>query len=580
MHHSESYKATSVKAKSFDFSNSKKIVVNILGNHSTQFFTKSIKNQLILAGFNPEINESEYDQIDLTILDQNSKLYSNQPDIIIIFESSLKLKDEFYSLNEIDRLKFHAMKINSINNRITSIRNNKCQSKIIHYSYEFFDDMLFGNYFANVENCFYQQIFHLNSKLLKLTKIHDGFFIFEINRFLKRINNYRDWKSLTMYDLHFQPDAINKIAYENVLFIKALHGIFNKCLILDLDNTLWGGVIGDDGISNIQIGSLGNGKAFTNIQKWALELKKRGIIIAICSKNNETIAKEPFEKHPEMILKIKDISVFVANWKNKADNIRYIQEILNIGFDSMVFIDDNPAEREIVRQNLPAITIPELPEDPSDYYPFLTSLNLFETASYSKNDKDRTLQYQQEAKRKNLSAYHTDINSFLKSLNMIGIIEDFNTDDISRISQLTQRSNQFNLRTIRYNEDDIIRIINSDNFITYSVKLKDKFGDHGLISLVILEKKSETKYFIDTWIMSCRVLNRGVDSFIFNEIINDLKNKKINTLCGEYIATKKNKLVSKLLDKIGMKNNNKHYTLNINKANTINNFIKYDKLSN
>ncbi|WP_083692390.1 HAD family hydrolase [Seonamhaeicola sp. S2-3] len=336
-----------------------------------------------------------------------------------------------------------------------------------------------------------------------------------------------------------------------------------------------GGIIGDDGLEKIQIGSLGIGKAFTKIQKWAKELKNRGIILAICSKNNEEIAKNPFVNHNEMVLKLEDISVFVANWNNKADNIRYIQEVLNIGFDSMVFIDDNPAEREIVRQSIPEITVPELPEDPALYLPYLTNLNLFETVSYSKNDNDRTLQYQQEAERRKLISQVTNMDDYLKSLEMYGSISDFRQKDVSRIAQLTQRSNQFNLRTKRYTEDDIIKFMNSKNHLTYSVKLKDKFGDYGLISVIILEKTSSNVFFIDTWIMSCRVLKRDVEYYALNKIVDDLQKLKIDTLQGEYLETAKNSLVADLLEKLtfSKEKNDKIYSLNTNTYKPFKHFI-------
>ena len=185
-------------------------------------------------------------------------------------------------------------------------------------------------------------------------------------------------------------DALPLVGSRTLDILCAIKGDFKKCIILDLDNTTWGGVIGDDGMENIQVGSLGIGKAFTEFQYWVKKLKSRGIIVSVCSKNTESVALEPFEKHPEMVLQLDDISVFVANWENKADNIRHIQSILNIGFDSMVFIDDNPFERNIVRENLPEVTVPEMPEDPAEYLEYLYKLNLFETVSHSKLDKDRT----------------------------------------------------------------------------------------------------------------------------------------------------------------------------------------------
>ena len=229
----------------------------------------------------------------------------------------------------------------------------------------------------------------------------------------------------------------------------AQRGTFNKCLILDLDNTLWGGVIGDDGIEGIQLGhGLGIGKAFTELQQWAKKLQQRGIILCVVSKNDEQVAKEPFIHHPDMVLRLDDIAVFMANWETKVDNIRAVQQVLNIGFDSMVFLDDNPFERAIVRENIPGITVPELPEDPAQYLEFLYSLNLFETASASEVDDKRTRQYQQEAKRIELKRTFANEQEFLASLGMEARVEPFTAFNTPRVAQLTQRSNQFNLRTM------------------------------------------------------------------------------------------------------------------------------------
>ena len=527
------------------------VKIAILGNHTTAFFTKALKNQLIISEFKPEIYESPYDQIDMTILDQESELYRLNPEIIIILESSLKLKDQFYSTNNNhDRSHFHEDVINSYKNRIATLQANNLNSKIICFSYELIDDHLYGNIFPKVPHSFYKQLWKINNNLFDLAEEVSDFHVFEVNKYLLEIKDYRDWSLYINSDLHYSLDTFALFSHYLSLFIKSIKGSFKKCLILDLDNTLWGGIIGDDGLENIQIGSLGIGKAFTKLQKWAKELKERGIIIAICSKNNEAIAKEPFEKHNEMVLRLSDISIFVANWKNKADNIRYIQEVLNIGFDSMVFIDDNPAEREIVRQSLPDVVVPEIPEDPALYVPYLTSKNLFETASYTKNDKDRTLQYQQEAERKKLTASVTNMDDYLKSLEMEGEIDSFKNEDVSRIAQLSQMSNQFNLRTKRYSEQEILFFMNSNKHETYSIKLKDKFGDYGLVSFIILEKSNGDSYFIDTWIMSCRVLKRGLEYYAMNKVVNDINDLKAFKIIGEYIETAKNKLVCDLLKEL------------------------------
>ena len=348
-------------------------------------------------------------------------------------------------------------------------------------------------------------------------------------------------------------NLLPEVAKQVVDIIKALNGKIKKCVVLDLDNTLWGGVIGDDGLKSIQIGELGLGHAFSEFQMWLKELKNRGIILTVCSKNNEDIAKEPFEKHPEMVLRLEDISMFVANWQDKASNIKHIQETINIGMDSLVFIDDNPFERNLVKELIPDITVPDLPEDPAMYLSYLKSLNLFETASYSENDKDRTKQYQAEVGRATMQSSFEDFNDYLKSLQMVATAHEFNEFEIPRISQLTQRSNQFNLRTIRYTEAEIEEILRNDKYLTLSFSLKDKFGDYGLISVVIMEKKDKETLFLDTWLMSCRVLKRGMEEFIINTIIETAKKKGFKKVVGEYIKTPKNAMVEKIYSNLGFK---------------------------
>ena len=321
-----------------------------------------------------------------------------------------------------------------------------------------------------------------------------------------------------------------------------------------MDNTLWGGVIGDDGLEGIQLGhGLGIGKAFTELQMWIKKLQQRGIIICVASKNDEETAKEPFEKHPDMVLKLSDIAVFQANWETKVDNIRTIQSILNIGFDSMVFLDDNPFERNIVRENIPGITVPELPEDPGEYLEYLYGLNLFETASYSSLDKDRTAQYQVEARRVKLQKTFTNEADFLRSLDMTSVVSGFTRFNTPRVAQLSQRSNQFNLRTIRYTEADIERMATDEDVIDLSFTLEDKFGDNGLIAVVIMKPEDKDTLFVDTWFMSCRVLKRGMENFTLNTMVERAREKEYKRIVGEYLPTPKNKMVAEHYLQLGFK---------------------------
>ena len=538
-----------VKAsKSIDLKDdAKNLRIALLGDHSTQFFNHSTAAAVKISGFNPDIFEADYDQIDLTIFDPTSEFNKVENDYVIIWESSLKLLQKYWGTDIPTRASFAAEQIQNIQNRIDAIKESQPKAKILVFNLEIVDADSFGTYSDKLNHSLKSIIYEINHAIHKMASIQDSVYHLDVNMLGLQAGKIRNNVQYINSDLHYDLDFFAHVSQYIANFIRSQEALFKKCLILDLDNTTWGGVIGDDGMENIQIGSLGIGKAFTNLQKWAKELKNRGIILAVCSKNTESIAKEPFEKHSDMVLRLEDISVFVANWENKADNIRYIQEVLNISFDSMVFLDDNPLEREIVSQEIPEICVPELPEDPVDYLPYLWSLNLFETSSFSKNDSDRTKQYQEEAKRKALGKKSTNVQDYLKSLEMVAQVNSFDETDVPRIAQLTQRSNQFNLRTIRYTEEDIKKIINSDNYLTYSVKLSDKFGSYGLISLVILEKSGDSSFFIDTWIMSCRVLKRDVEKMLINRIVDDLNKLNIERLDGERIPTKKNIIVKDLL---------------------------------
>jgi FkbH-like protein len=338
-------------------------------------------------------------------------------------------------------------------------------------------------------------------------------------------------------------DILPHVAARTLALVNALNGKIKKCLVFDLDNTIWGGIIGDDGMENIQIGSLGIGKAFTEFQYWLKKLKNRGIILAACSKNTEAVVMDAFENHPDMVLRADDIAVFAVNWDNKADNLRDIQGKLNIGFDSMVFLDDNPFERAMVKEHFPEVAVPELPADPAEYLEYLYTLNLFETASFSGDDTERTRYYQSGAKRDAAQKSFVNEHDFLRGLNMVSLVEPFNKFNIPRVAQLTQRSNQFNLRTVRYTDAELERLVASPDVFTFSFTLEDRFGDNGLICAVILKKENNDTLFIDTWLMSCRVLKRGMEYFVLNTLANFAAKSGFSYLKGEYLPTAKNGIV-------------------------------------
>ncbi|MBI3511390.1 MAG: HAD-IIIC family phosphatase [Bacteroidetes bacterium] len=549
-----------------DFSSLKKLRVAILGDSATQFLAQAVRGYGYERAYDLEIFEADYDQVDLQVFDERSAMYNFHPDFVIIFCSVRKLLKNFYNTPKDHRKNFAEKKaewFSSIGEAISS----RTHARIICMNFPAHDDSVFGNYANKVESSFTWQLRSLNMNLMKWAADKKNIFIADVAMLQSRFGNeiMSDPKMYLSADMIFSLDFIPHVAKSLVDIILSIDGTFHKCLILDLDNTLWGGIIGDDGIENIQIGDLGAGKAFTGLQLWAKQLKERGIIIAVCSKNDEKIAKEPFEKHPDMVLRMEDIAVFAANWESKIDNIKYIQSVLQVGFDSMVFIDDNPFERNIIREHLPAVTVPELPEDPAEYLDHLQSLNLFETASVSEEDEQRTKQYQKEAERNVAQRSFTSEKDFLESLEMVSVIKHFDKFSTPRIAQLSQRSNQFNLRTVRYTESEIETLSSSKEHIHLTFTLVDKFGDNGLIAVIILKKIKPDAWFIDTWLMSCRVLRRGMENFALNTIVKQVRDKGGKILIGEYIPTAKNIMVKEHYRDLGFKERNGQWQLDLEK---------------
>jgi FkbH-like protein len=318
-----------------------------------------------------------------------------------------------------------------------------------------------------------------------------------------------------------------------------------------LDNTLWGGVVGDDGLEGIKIGQ-GNaiGEAYLEVQNAALALRDRGIILAVSSKNEDAIARSPFREHPDMLLKEEHISVFKANWKDKASNIEMIANELNIGLDSIVFFDDNPVERMQVRAQLPEVAVPELPSDVSLYARTLLNAGYFDVVGISEEDKQRASQYQANKQRGELLSQVHDLGAFLLSLEMKVDASHFLKISVPRVTQLINKTNQFNLTTKRYTESGIEELMNKPNFITLQVRLSDRFGDNGIISIGICEIKGDVCE-IDTWLMSCRVFGRRVEEFQLAELVRFAESKGATQLVGKYIPTQKNVIVSGLYERLG-----------------------------
>ena len=545
-----------------DFSNLPVKKIALLADSSSQFLSMALKGYGYTQGVHLDVWEADYDQVYQTVLDEKSYLYTSKPDFVVVFQSSKKLVSDFYDAGADEKIKWAENKIAHIETIVKKISGNT-STNIIFLNFPEINDSVFGNFANKTYSSFPFQLRMLNVELMKLAAKNRNLNICDLSAIQNTFGSIStvNEKIYMTSDCVLDLDILPVVAKNITDIIQSYSGKFKKCLILDLDNTLWGGIIGDDGMEGIQIGELGVGKAFSKFQAWIRQLKERGIILAICSKNTEHIAKEPFEKHPDMKLRLKDFALFVANWNNKPDNIRQIQSILNIGFDSMVFLDDNPFEREMVRKEIPEITVPDLPEDVADYLPFLCTQNLFETMSFTEEDVKRNDQYREEAERTKVQHQFTNEKDFLQSLQMTSIVKPIDKFTLPRAAQLTQRSNQFNLRTIRYTEEKLTEILKDENSFTLTVSLSDKFGDYGLISLLILQKINAADLFIDTWIMSCRVLKRNVEEMVLNEVVEIARHNKCNRIIGEYIPTPKNELVREHYKTLGFTDKGTHWEL-------------------
>jgi FkbH-like protein len=532
----------------------RQIKVAILADSSTQLIVQALIGYGRMLGTRYTVFEPAPDQLDQQVFDLSSELYRFSPGIVLILLSTQKQQQDFYRLRADRRIDFADERSSYIDTLVKTLGQQLSVPVIIGNLPEI-DDGVFGHYAGKTASSFLYQLRKLNYLLMEKASANPGVFICDLAALTAKMgfNNSFDPKMRTYADMAFHIDFLPWLVKAWHDIIQAINGQINKCLILDLDNTTWGGIIGDDGLEGIQIGTLGLGKIFTGIQLWVKQLAQRGIIVVICSKNEEETARSPFLHHPEMELRMEDIALFVANWENKVDNIRYIQQVLNIGFDTMVFLDDDPVERARIQQTIPEITVPDLPKDPAEWLSWLQDLDLFETAYLTPEDGARTAAYQKAIERTRLQKTFINESDFLASLEMRSEVKAIDAFTLPRAVQLSQRSNQFNLRTIRYTESDLQDITADPRYLTLSFTLEDKYGDYGLIALVVGHRQ-EDALWIDNWIMSCRVLKRGMENFVFECLCQAAANAGYKSLIGEFLPTKKNDLVKDHYERLEFSN--------------------------
>jgi FkbH-like protein len=524
--------------------------IGVIGNATTKLVTPALIGSALRFGISLDVIEAEYNQVAQEAFSADS-----------VF-TGLELNAIFVSIDHhgLPFLPSPGNKILANNNvqecfsfikSVISSLRDRTGAQIILQNIVPPVESMFGSYEARLPGTLPWLISSLNSELNGL--VTDDIFILDVADLASKVGlaNWHDPTLWNMAKLSFSQKFIPIYADYVCRILAAKLGKSRRCLILDLDDTLWGGVIGDDGMEGILIG---NGdptaEAHLNVQKIALELHDRGIVLAICSKNEDAIARQPFREHPEMILKEDHIAVFQANWSDKASNIKAISEMLSLGLESFVFLDDSPAERMQVRQELPDVAVPELPKDPALYGSFLIAAGYFEAITFSEEDEKRTAFYQDNARRAQVLSKSSNMDAYLESLGMEITLMPFDVTGRSRIVQLISKSNQFNLTTKRYSNSEVKELEDKPNFFVRQIRLKDVFGDNGMISVIICEKNIDV-WSIDTWLMSCRVLGRRVEEATLEDIVTHAKEAGASKLLGVYSPTDRNVLVKDHYKKLG-----------------------------
>jgi FkbH-like protein len=517
--------------------------VAIVGSYTTQQLTWLIDLFLFAGNIDAEIYEAEYGVLRQEVYNSASELYRFQPQVVLFLAGYRdvagfpEMRAALEDVRQMARVELDSWK------------------QLWHTLYECLGCQIIQNTFATPP---WGALGHLEGRLpfsmgSYLRRLNQGIFdeapahvaVHDMER-LSSLHGKWAWSDDRFYfdaKLPCAPEHLPVLAHSLCSQVLAINGKSKKCLVLDLDNTLWGGVIGDDGLGGIVLGQGDpQGEAFVAFQQYARRLKDRGVILAVCSKNDEANAREPFESHPEMVLRLNDITCFVANWDDKATNLRRIAEEINIGIDSLVLVDDNPVERGIVRRFLPEVGVPELPEDPAGYVRVLDLHRYFEMTALSQEDLERSQMYAADAQRKAMMTSTVNLDEYLQSLNMTAVVEPLNDVNFERFAQLINKSNQFNLTTKRYSPADLERVRSDPEWVTRGFRLRDQFGDNGLIC-VVLGYKDDVALEIDSWLMSCRVLNRGVEELVMSHLHSLAREAGLKYVEGEYRPTSKNGMV-------------------------------------
>ena len=527
--------------------------VAVLGFCTTQYYAAVLRGLGRAGAFPLATFEPEYNTVHQTVLDEQSALYSFKPDFVVFLTAVQALRNVLLAVEPSERARLadrEAEQLVTLMSRAAQVSGATVVVNEFVVPYE----RAWGNFSSRVEGSLPGLVRRINERLQRFAAETANVYTVDCDHIASSVGK-RGWfdERLWFYSRCFcHPEALPHVAGQALDVFKAVKGKAVKCVALDLDNVLWGGTIGEDGLEGIRLGELGDGEAYVRFQMWLKELRARGIVLGVCSKNNEDKAREPFRLHGDMVLKESDISCFIANWNDKASNLISLAKRLNIGLDSIVFLDDSPFERNLVRELAADASVPELPRDPADYVPYLESLNLFETAQSSDEDRKRADFYRANALRNQEQQSFANVGEYLASLHMEALFERFDDHHLPRIAQLVQRTNQFNLTTIRHSEQELRQFAEHSDYLPYYVTLTDRFGDNGLISVVI-GKREGRRLEILSWLMSCRVISRRLEDFVLDQLVEAARDAGLSELRGRYVPTNKNAIVATLYERLGFR---------------------------
>lgn len=527
----------------------------VLAASTVDHLLPAIRVAGLRRGLRFELYAASYGQYRQELLDPTSPLHRFNPDIVLL---SLTAREVITRVpvtatkDEVERAL--ADVLTDLQGLWRAVREN-FGATVIQQSFLDVFESVFGNYDRVVPAAPSRVVGRLNDLLADAVLEHQVL-LFDMAQASARdgIDAWFDKTRWLQGKLEIAPLSAPLYGELFSRIVAAQRGLSKKCLVLDLDNTLWGGVIGDDGLEGIVLGEgSAVGEAHLDLQRYAKVLEQRGIILAVCSKNDARTAESVFHDHPEMLLKRQDISAFVANWTDKAENLRSIAKQLNIGLDSLVFVDDNPVERARVRECLPAVAVPELPEDPVHYVRCIADAGYFEATGFTAEDRGRGEQYAANVERETMRGSSQNMDDFLRGLEMLVTFGPITPIDLTRVTQLINKTNQFNTTTRRYTSQELTEFAADPENITLQFRLDDRFGCNGLVSIMILCRDHDEPdvFEIISWVMSCRVFGRQLEDEAMNIVVETAQSRSVRALRAEYIPTAKNTVISGLYERLG-----------------------------